>query len=287
MSDADFRVILLTHGSDEKIVNSLTAIKSVKIVGIFVETEILRRYSWHEKIRRSVRYDGYYSTLAKLLRRIFSKGGTKRDYQDYLKSSLGRLEKVSKEHSIPIYYVANYHSKEAIELMRSAEADLGIIYGTNILKESVFGIPRLGSINLHQGRVPYYRGGPPVFWELYNDEREVGLTVHFVAAKVDTGEVVLQETVPLVYDYSYGVDFESFILAFRSRLMSRCPHLVARAVQQLVEGTAKTWQQNLEIGFRYRLPVKKEKDELVRRLKKRKRTAPAILIPQGVENRGD
>ncbi len=81
----------------------------------------------------------------------------------------------------------------------------------NIIKESVFSIPRFGSINIHQGLAPIYRGGPTVFWELFNGENEIGITVHFVAPKVDTGDIILQKTLPLEYDFSrYELNFENF-----------------------------------------------------------------------------
>src|SRR5688572_31504720 len=47
----------------------------------------------------------------------------------------------------------------------------------------------------HKGRVPDYRGMPPAFWELWNDETSVGCTVHWVAEKLDTGDVVRETTV--------------------------------------------------------------------------------------------
>ena len=120
---------------------------------------------------------------------------------------------------------------DSIELMRQANADLGVVLGTNILKESVFTIPRRGSINLHQGLAPYYRGCPAIFWELFNGEREIGLTIHFVESKVDTGEIILQRTVPLEYDYSYGLNYEAFISDYRQKLIVPCANLVAEAVQ--------------------------------------------------------
>src|SRR5205085_10634290 len=118
----------------------------------------------------------------------------------------------------------------------------------------VFRLPRLGSINLHQGLAPFYRGGPPVFWELYNGEREVGLTVHFVEAKVDTGAVLLQETVPLAYDDAHGDDFDAFIEAYTARLLrARSAELVARAVQLIAEGAYEARPQDTTLGKRYRL----------------------------------
>ena len=170
--------------------------------------------------------------------------------------------------------------------MRGAQADLGVIYGTNIIRESVFRIPRLGSINLHQGLAPFYRGGPPVFWELYNGEREVGLTVHFVAAKVDTGEILLQETVPLAYDDAHGDDFDAFIAAYVERLRARSAELVARAVGMIAEGTYEARPQDTSLGKRYRLPTKREKDELRRRLRARGRGASAAAEGHAADAEG-
>ncbi len=287
MSETNLRIILLTHGADEEIINALAAIESVTLTGIFVETETVRYYNWREKIRRSIRYYGYFGTLAKFWRKLTSLGKRQERDEAALKKNLSRFSEVAQGRGVPIHYLANYHSEDSLALMRKANADLGIIYGTNILKESVYKIPRLGSINLHQGRVPYYRGGPPVFWELFNDETEVGVTVHFVEPKVDTGEVIIQKTFPLIYDYSYGLDYESFIADFRAKLMKRCPALMAEAVRQIAEGTVKPWRQNIELGRRYRLPIKKEKDEMKRRLKKRLSIASTVMVTQRLEQRGD
>jgi methionyl-tRNA formyltransferase len=191
--------------------------------------------------------------------------------------SRNELEQIARERQIPFHLVANYHNPESIELMTACNADLGVIYGTNIIKESVFKIPRLGSINLHQGLAPYYRGGPPIFWELYNGETEVGLTVHFVASKVDTGDIILQETVPLKYDDAYGTNYEDFIETFSKQLRPRCAELVAEAVRLIALGAAETRPQDTNLGARYRLPVKAQKDELRRRLKERQKKAKGAL----------
>ena len=170
--------------------------------------------------------------------------------------------------------------------MRGTQADLGVIYGTNIVRESVFRIPRLGSINLHQGLAPFYRGGPPVFWELYNGEREVGLTVHFVEAKVDTGAILLQEAVPLAYDDTHGDDFEAFIEAYTARLRARSAELVARAVELIAEGSYDARAQDTTQGKRYRLPTKREKDELRRRLRARRRESARAVRGSAADAEG-
>jgi methionyl-tRNA formyltransferase len=171
---------------------------------------------------------------------------------------------------VPVFEVENYHSDESLQLLSKADADLGILYGTNIVRESVFSIPRLGSINIHQGLAPMYRGGPPVFWELFNGEKEVGITVHFVAAAVDAGEIVMQTTVPLAYDHAkYGSDYESFLSDFRASLLEPSAELLAEAVRQIANGEEQRIKQDITAGKRYKLPVKAEKDKLLRILNKR------------------
>jgi len=278
MSKTKLRLIVLTHGGIETALKRLLALDCAEVAGVFIETDTVRRVGWREKIRRSIRYDGYAATLTKLARPLLRSRAAGATVAEA--SSRDSLRAIAEAHGVPVHFVNNYHSPEAIALMREADADLGVVLGTNILKESVFKIPRLGSINVHQGLAPYYRGCPAVFWELFNDEREVGLTVHFVETKVDTGKIVMQETVPLEYDFSYGEEFDAFIDDYRKRLVGRCAQLVADAVQGLAEGTAVLRDQDLSLGKRYRLPVKGEKDEMRRRLRARRKRLATRLVDQ-------
>ncbi|HZM86282.1 MAG TPA: formyltransferase family protein [Blastocatellia bacterium] len=271
MSEQRLRVIVLSHGGCELAVKRLLELERVELAGIFVETDILRRRSLRERVVRSIRYDGLFGTISKPVRKVLGMGGVYDEGIRAISLSRDHLREIAEENRTPLHFVANYHSDESIKLLNSAGADLGVVLGTNILKESVFTIPRLGSINLHQGLAPYYRGGPSIFWELLNGEHEVGLTVHRVASKVDTGDIIVQRTVPLEYDDSYQLNYEAFINDYRQRLKVPCANLVAEAVRMIAEGTAAPWPQETSIGTRYRLPTKKEKDELRRRLRYRRR----------------
>src|SRR5262249_20229642 len=175
------RVIVLTHGDSESLLRNLLKLDNVEVAGVFIETETHRRvYGLREKLRRSIRYEGYVATAMKGLRLLAGRISSGRDAVDRIRESQQSLGRFAGDLGVPVHFLPNYHTEEAMGLMRAAEADLGIVWGTNILKECVFRIPRLGSINIHQGLAPYYRGGPAVFWELYNGEREIGVTVHFV-----------------------------------------------------------------------------------------------------------
>ncbi len=265
------RVILLTHGGAELVLQELNKLKNVEIVGVFIETATTPSRSFTEKIKRSVKYDGYFETAKKLLAKVLKQKTVGEFDENLVANSRELTAQTAKNFGIKVFDVENYHHENCLELMRNANADLGIIYGTNIIKENVFSIPKLGSINLHQGLAPLYRGGPPVFWELFNDEKEVGLTVHFVASKVDTGDIILQKTVPLDYDFSFGLDFELFLDKYRNDLRKDCAEMVAEATNLIANDDFPRITQDITQGKRYRLPIKNEKDEMRRLLMERMR----------------
>jgi peptidoglycan/xylan/chitin deacetylase (PgdA/CDA1 family) len=74
---------------------------------------------------------------------------------------------------------------------------LGLSLAAPILKPGTFEIPTLGTINLHKGKLPDYRGMPPAFWEIRAGESEVGVSVHYVEKGLDTGPLVKSGSVPI------------------------------------------------------------------------------------------
>ncbi len=97
--------------------------------------------------------------------------------------------------NLRLLVVSDIHAGGTIGAVQDFDPDLGLSLAAPILRPSIFSIPRLGTMNLHKGRVPDYRGMPPAFWELWNDETLVGCTVHWVAQKLDTGAIVRETNV--------------------------------------------------------------------------------------------
>jgi peptidoglycan/xylan/chitin deacetylase (PgdA/CDA1 family) len=128
------------------------------------------------------------------------------------------------------------HSDEALDFARRMNADLGLVFGTRILKPALYSIPKQGSINIHKRKVPDYRGGGAVgLWELLDHQKEIGVTVHRVEAKVDVGGVIRSATIPIEpFD-----DLES--LALKADVVG-CDLIVA-ALRDFALGTVKETPQ--------------------------------------------
>ena len=57
--------------------------------------------------------------------------------------------------------------------------------------------PGHGIVNMHPSLLPRYRGPSPVSWAIRNGETEIGMTVHYMDAELDTGNILAQAPIPL------------------------------------------------------------------------------------------
>ncbi|HEY2806660.1 MAG TPA: formyltransferase family protein [Gemmatimonadales bacterium] len=166
--------------------------------------------------------------------------------------------------------VPEFHDAAALEQLRALAPDLGVVAGTYILKESLFGIPRLGSINLHSGKAPEYRGAAPAFWELHNGEPEVGITIHRVTAALDAGHILRQECFPL--DTAPSEDPVEYLDRFRREVLRpNGVRLMRAAVADIAAGAVKETPQDMSKARTYRSPDRAAMKELRRRVAGRRK----------------
>jgi methionyl-tRNA formyltransferase len=100
--------------------------------------------------------------------------------------------------------VPSLNGEEARDALRRLGADVAVSLDNTIIREATFSLPAHGTINVHHGAVPEYRGGPPVFWELRDGGDTVGFTVHLIDAGIDTGPVLARGEVPIERRGSLG-----------------------------------------------------------------------------------
>ena len=70
------------------------------------------------------------------------------------------------------------------------------VCGAPILKPELFEIPAFGTLGIHHGRLPEYRGKKTTFWAIYNGDSTAGVTIQRINAGLDTGEIVCTGEVP-------------------------------------------------------------------------------------------
>jgi methionyl-tRNA formyltransferase len=113
-------------------------------------------------------------------------------------SEVSTLGTVAKSFQIPVLSPDNPNASEIVSNLKEYKADIFILAGYGkIVRKELFEIPRLGAINLHAGKLPKYRGSSPMNWALINGEKNFTLSVIKVDARVDTGDILLEQAFPI------------------------------------------------------------------------------------------
>lgn len=115
------------------------------------------------------------------------------------------LMKMAEESQIPLELSENINGVYFIEKVKQYNVDLFVSMSFNqIFKKELINIPQYKTINCHAGKLPFYRGRNILNWALINDEKEFGITVHYMDEGIDTGDIILQKTYPITDadDYS-------------------------------------------------------------------------------------
>ena len=89
----------------------------------------------------------------------------------------------------------NNDFREQLESVKPA-AIVVVAYG-RIIPRWMIDLPPLGNINLHASLLPKYRGAAPIQWAIANGENVTGVTTMRIDEGLDTGDVLLQEEIPI------------------------------------------------------------------------------------------
>ena len=116
-----------------------------------------------------------------------------------------------------------------LEQLRSLQADLQIVVAFRMMPEVVWNMPPMGTINLHGSLLPQYRGAAPINWAIINGEKETGVTTFKLLHQIDTGNILLQEKIPIAPTETAG--------ELHDAMKEISARLLLRTVQGLASGT--------------------------------------------------
>lgn len=148
----------------------------------------------------------------------------------------------AKERGIPLF-VGNPRNGKLAQALGEEPLDLILSINYLFLIEADVLARTLKAINFHGSLLPKYRGRTPHVWAIINGESETGVTAHTIDEGCDTGNIVLQEKVP-VSDNNTGAD----ILKAYAALY---PALIDRVIDLVTSGTLKETPQNHDLATYY------------------------------------
>lgn len=102
------------------------------------------------------------------------------------------------KYNLPVFQPVKIKEAEAVAKLREFEADIFVVAAFGqILSKEILTMPKYGCINIHASLLPKYRGASPIQWAVLNGEEVSGVTIMQMDAGIDTGDILMQETVTL------------------------------------------------------------------------------------------
>ncbi|MFJ3046145.1 methionyl-tRNA formyltransferase [Herbaspirillum chlorophenolicum] len=145
-------------------------------------------------------------------------------------------------------------AKEAHELLHATPHDVMVVaaYGL-ILPKSVLDIPRLGCINIHGSLLPRWRGAAPIHRAIEAGDAETGITIMQMEEGLDTGPMLLIESLPIGNDDTTG--------SLHDKLAALGGKMIVEALAKLEQGQLPATPQP-EQGANYAAKIAKEEAAL-------------------------
>lgn len=126
---------------------------------------------------------------------------------------------------------------EFLAQLKALKADIQVVVAFRMLPEIVWSMPPMGTINVHGSLLPQYRGAAPINWAIINGETETGVTTFKLQHAIDTGDILLQQTIPVSEDATVGDIHDTMKEIGAATLV--------KTMQGLAEGNIKEIPQNI------------------------------------------
>ncbi len=146
------------------------------------------------------------------------------------------------QQGIAVKEISSPNSPGFLSYLREQQVDVIINQSQSLLKSKLLSIPRIGTINRHNALLPKNRGRLTPFWVLFKQEKETGVSIHFVNEKLDAGDIIVQKR----FEVDAGESFNSLV----KKKYEIAPVAMIEALDKLAEGN-NTYMLNHEAEATY------------------------------------
>jgi len=147
------------------------------------------------------------------------------------------VKRAALQFGIPVYQPERIRRPEAVEQLQKLGAEVMVVVGYGqIIPQSIIDLPPNGILNVHASLLPKYRGAAPIQWAIANGERETGVTIMQIDAGLDTGDMLLKQSVAI------GPDETAPELS--ARLAPLGAQLLLDAIREIEAGSIRREKQN-------------------------------------------
>lgn len=141
------------------------------------------------------------------------------------------VKELALKHKIMVYQPAKVKEEEFLRTVEELKPEIIVVAAFGqILPKALLDIPLYGCINVHASLLPKYRGAAPIQYSIIEGETMTGVTIMYMGAGIDTGDMILQEAIPIERDETGGSLFDKLAILGGDALL--------KSLKQIQDGTA-------------------------------------------------
>ncbi|MBS4189173.1 methionyl-tRNA formyltransferase [Bacillus sp. FJAT-49705] len=160
----------------------------------------------------------------------------------------------AKKHGIPVYQPEKIRVKEDLYEILALNADLIVTAAFGqILPKELLESPKYGCINVHASLLPELRGGAPIHYSIIQGKEKTGITIMYMAEKLDAGDILTQVEVPIVETDTVGT--------LHDKLSEAGSKLLSETLPKLLNGQLKSIPQN-DADATFASNIKREQEKI-------------------------
>jgi methionyl-tRNA formyltransferase len=159
------------------------------------------------------------------------------------KLSESAVKQYAQEQGLPILQPLKLKDPEFIAQLSALKPDLQVVVAFRMLPETVWNLPPQGTVNVHGSLLPNYRGAAPINWAILNGEKETGVSTFKLQHEIDTGDILLQEKMPIGPNEPAG--------ELHDRMKVVGAQLLVKTLQELANGTLSASPQQLNANTKH------------------------------------
>ncbi len=139
------------------------------------------------------------------------------------------VKKYAVENNLPVLQPVKLKDPAFIDALEALNANVFVVVAFRMLPEIVWNMPPMGTINVHGSLLPSYRGAAPINWAVINGEKETGVTTFKLKAAIDTGNILLQDKLPITEADTAGT--------IHDKMMVLGAHLLVTTLHGIINNT--------------------------------------------------
>ncbi len=161
---------------------------------------------------------------------------------------------IAEKHQLPIYQPENIRNKDQHAVLLNIDMDMIVTaaYGQFVPK-SLLNKPHRMAINVHASLLPKYRGGAPIHYAIWKGEKETGISIIEMISKMDAGDILIQQSLPIEKSDNVGSMFEKLAKLGKTTLLEAL---------DLIENNRHTSTPQIESQATYSPNITKEQEQI-------------------------